>query len=241
MEKTEILWAYMKATPELELAGAEYDNILMQAGKFDKLDQNYLQLNQNRDVDGISHRYCCTIYASCGVISDVLGHDQQAYEKLINATIKRAIEKWQLNLTWGAYTINSVVTAMEVNNELFEKKVKYIQTQTSKSLFWTLLNRNYTFVTTYISSKGYVNDAKDGVLDGTDFSWKTWGHCIRWSNKENLKKTSDKPTEITVLDNYIDANSSTWYKTYKIPRTNVAHHVQPYGSYYPTIYTYIKA
>ena len=59
---------------------------------------------------------------------------------------------------------------MEVNNELFEKKVKYIQTQTSKSLFWTLLNRNYTFVTTYISSKGYVNDAKDGVLDGTDFS-----------------------------------------------------------------------
>ena len=241
MEKTEILWAYMKATPELELAGAEYDNILMQAGKFDKLDQNYLQLNQNRDVDGISHRYCCTIYAACGVICDVLGHDQQAYEKLINATIKRAIEKWQLNLTWGAYTINSVVTAMEVNNELFDKKVKYIQTQTSKSLFWTLLNRNYTFVTTYISSKGYVNDAKDGVLDGTDFSWKTWGHCIRWSNKENLKKTSDKPTEITVLDNYIDANSSTGYKTYKIPRTNVAHHVQPYGSYYPTIYTYIKS
>lgn len=238
---TEILWAYMKDTPELELAGAEYDNILMQAWKFDKLDQNYVQLNQNRDVDGISHRYCCTIYAACGSICDVLGHDSIAYEKLINATIKRAIEKWQLNLTGGAYTINSVITAMEVNNELFEKKVKYIQTQTSKSLFWTLLNRNYTFVTTYISSKGYVNDAKDGVLDGTDFSWKTWGHCIRWSNKENLKKTSDKPTEITVLDNYIDANSPTGYKTYKIPRTNVPHHVQPTGSYYPTVYTYLKA
>ena len=127
---------------------------------------------------------------------------------------------------------------MEVNNELFDKKVKYIQTQTSKSLFWTLLNRNYTFVTTYISSKGYVNDAKDGVLDGTDFSWKTWGHCIRWSNKENLKRTSDKPTEITVLDNYL-VNGE--YKRYKIPRTNVAHHVQPYGSYYPTIYTYLQA
>ena len=228
----------MKDTPELELAGAEYDNLLMQAWKFDKLDNKYVQANQNRDVDGISHRYCCTIYAACGSICDVLGHDEIAYEKLINATIKRAIEKWQLNLTGGAYTINSVITAMEVNNELFDKKVRYIQTQTSKSLFWTLLNRNYTFVTTYISSKWYVEDAKDGVLDGTDFSGKTWGHYIRWSNKENLKRTSDKPTEITVLDNYLQW---TWYKTYKIPRTNVTHHVQPYWSYYPTVYTYLKA
>ncbi len=92
---------------------------------------------------------------------------------------------------------------MEANNALFDKKVKYIQTSTDKSLFWTLLNRNYTFVTTYLSSKDYVTDAKDGTLDGTDFSGMTGGHCIRWSNKEILKSKQDKPTQITVLDNYL--------------------------------------
>ena len=34
-----------------ELAGAEYDNLLLQAGKFDRLDNKYVQANQNRDVD----------------------------------------------------------------------------------------------------------------------------------------------------------------------------------------------
>lgn len=236
----EIFGAYMPKKEELaklELAGAEYDNLLLQAGKFDRLDTTYVQANQNRDVDGLSHRYCCTIYAACGAICDILGHDSIAYEKLINETVKRAIEKWQLDLNGGAYTVNSVKTAMEANNALFDKKVKYIQTSTDKSLFWTLLNRNYTFVTTYLSSKDYVTDAKDGTLDGTDFSGMTGGHCIRWSNKEILKSKQDKPTQITVLDNYLQW---TCYKTYKIPRTNISHLVQPHWPYYPNVYTFIK-
>ena len=92
----EIYGAYMPNAKELEkyeIAGAEYDNLLLQAGKFDRLDNTYVQANQNRDVNGISHRYCCTIYSACGAICDILGHDEVAYEKLLNETIKRAIDK----------------------------------------------------------------------------------------------------------------------------------------------------
>ena len=222
-----------------ELAWSEYDNLLLQAGKFDRLDNKYIQANQNRDVDWISHRYCCTIYAACGAICDILWHDEVAYEKLIKETIKRALEKWQLDLDWWAYTINSVKTAMEANNDLFDKKVKYIQTSTDKSLFWTLLNRNYTFVTTYLSSSQYVNDAKDGVLDGVDFTGMNGGHCIRWANTETMTSKQQKPSEITVLDNYIKWD---WFKRYKIPRANVPHLVQwnEQWPYYPNVYTYIK-
>ena len=229
--------AYHLETPEL--SGTEYDNVLLKAWRLPKIDQTYLQSNQNRDVDGISHRYCCTIYASVWAICDIVWHSSEVYEILLKATIKRALEKKQLGLSSGAYTVNSVITAMEVNNELYtDKKVQYIQTRISTSLFWTLINRNYTFVTTYNSSRSYADDIKDGTLDGVSFSGMLWGHCIRFSNMETLKKTDSKPTQVTMLDNYL-VNGE--YKRYKVPRTSIAHLVQPHGVYFPNVYTYLKA
>ncbi len=236
MEEIKYSWAY-DDNQLLPLAWAEEQNILLRVGKLPRLDNKYIQLNQNWNE---SDWYACTIYACCLAISSIFNYSEENSKLLIRETIKEAINKWQFDPKYWAYTYNSAVTSYEVNNRLFPNtQVEFPRATTlGTSLMMTLLNRNYNIVATYITSSSYSNDKKDWVLDNTEFPWSRGGHCIRLANEEEMKTNSDKPEYITVLDNYLKNNV---YERYLIPRSNTLEMTQSKGwPYYEKLYFFLK-
>lgn len=225
-------WAYFSDLLP-ELAWNEWTKLLLRIGKLKKLDQEYIQLNQNWDE---SDWYACTIYASMLAICSIYNYPIDECKELIRLARLRAIEKNQFNPKGWAYTINSAITCMEVHNERHkDNMVELFSCSFGSSAMNTLINKNYNLVATYISSQSYEADAADWVLDWTEFNNKQGGHCIRFANWVDSSITERK--EIIVLDNYIKKGE---FKRYTIPRENILNEVQDKGwSYYPKLYFFI--
>lgn len=238
MEQQQYNWAYWLEKPEDTLAGSTEENLLQKIVKLPALDQNYLQLNQNRKPE---HYYACTYYATVWAICDIMGYSEADYIRLVDAVVNEALRTGDYNPKQGAFTAVSAQIACRVHNQMFTRKISQFRTELGKSTFYTLLGKNYTMVVTYISGKDYAEDVRDGKLDRVDFWRNQGGHCIRWSNLEKQKKPT-KPKILTALDNYYTVNGKpeTGYRRYEVPVVNIPH-LKSGSPYYNFAYFFIPS
>lgn len=223
-------WIFIK-----ELAGKEYDNVLLKVASLERRDNSYIQLSQNWDK---MDYYACTIYANVLAVASQNNYSEDDAKRLLREVYNEAIRKNQFDVDGWAYTYNSWITTQEVNNKMFpNSKVEFRKTTWWTSLFNTLLNRNFNLVVTYITSKAYSQDKADWELDWTSFTWSTWGHCLRIANVEEMKSKSSLPEYIWFLDNYF----RNWkYERYKTKRTNSLKLSQKnWGIFYENVYFFL--
>lgn len=242
--------AHWLDVPEDELAGTDvglYSKILIALWKSEPNLKYSVQADQNRDK---YYYYACTIHAACWALCDLLGYTYETYLKLVEAVTKRMEADGKFGVTWGAYTAVAMEYTEKVHNEMFpNNKVIRFKTTIGTAMFNTLLNRRYSLVVTYISSKAMTEDAKDGILDGNEFNNYTGWHCVRWTNKEDIKYKTQNCEYITLLNNYfIDKkHPDLGYQHYKIPRSlatwnsNLLELTQQRGwPYYESAYFFLK-
>lgn len=246
----EFAWAYWLDVPSDEFAWSDvelYQKILLYLGKQKANTKYSVQADQNRDK---YFYYSCTIHASVGALCDLLGYWYDVYIKLIKEVTDRMYKDGKYSPTKGAYTAIAMEYTEKVHNEMYpNNKVYKFKTTIGTGLFNLLLAKRYSLVVTYISSKAYAQDAKDGTLDANEFAWSTGWHCIRWSNKEEIKYANQNCEYITALDNYFinKANPDLGYKHYRVPRkldnwdSNILELVQSrWGVYYDSAYFFMK-
>jgi len=129
------------------------------------------QYNQ-KDVSPVS----CTVHGAMGAYSDLTGYKFSLDERE---------EIWQEALNRGAdpdvgWYINSAVDLVRqwVNANLPEKVSSY-RLRVGSNDFGMAMRLGYSPVVGYRGNQLYNLDKSDGVLNDTEFTDTTYGHCIR--------------------------------------------------------------
>lgn len=158
--------------------------------------ENKITYHQN-DVSTVS----CTVISSMGALSDLTSHEFGLDERRT---------AWDLAKTRGAqegvgwYGYKAVDLVRSFWNDRNERKVSSRYVKLLDDEFDYVLDQGYSILTGFRGNQAYITDKNDGVLDGTVFTNRTYGHFVRIVRH-------DKDMYGLVVDNYPKTAPSNTY------------------------------
>lgn len=151
----------------------------------------------------------CTLHGALGALSDLMG---------IRFSVECRKKLWDRALALGAqegigwYVDKAVKLVRDFAREQGHD-ILYFRVMLGSEEYADAIKKGYTVVTGYRGNASFNMDITDGVLDGTDFTNTTYGHCLRLTEDMEFRANEN------LVDNYPDSRPES--NIYRVSDVNL--------------------